>query len=52
MKVYYMDSNFESVPTVSSKITREEALKRERLMGHTMATQIYRLFTRKEYLRL
>lgn len=39
-----MDTKFESIPVVSSKITREEALKRERLMGHSLSSEIHRLY--------
>ncbi|EAR87659.1 RNA recognition motif protein (macronuclear) [Tetrahymena thermophila SB210] len=51
-KVYFMDTIFDQIPVVSSKITREEAIKRERLIGNTKSCEIHRLYEKKEFLRL
>ncbi|KAL4434990.1 hypothetical protein ABPG74_017746 [Tetrahymena malaccensis] len=51
-KVYFMDTIFDQIPVVSSKITREEAIKRERLLGNTKSCEIHRLYEKKEFLRL
>ncbi|KAL4480834.1 hypothetical protein ABPG72_001703 [Tetrahymena utriculariae] len=51
-KVYFMDTIFDQIPVVSSKITREEAIKRERIVGNTKSCEIHRLYEKKEFLRL